>query len=262
MKERTDTALDLENWYASSQGAYALVHEKSLLQRALSPWSRRGHSLLDIQCGTGIFLEFFWEGGFDVTGVDSQHQLVALAHERLNGKAEIQTSVPDYLPFPDNEFDYVALIHVLEHADKAPLILREALRVAAKGVVISFINPWSLAYCGNVLTQCLPWTKQRAPWTAHTRISPWGYYRMLNSVVRNVRISVRSALFGPQWAWTCRLPAFSAHSLPLPFGSLGVMRIDIKPLHAGTALPLRLESVRLKNLAPVRIMESSHKDLS
>lgn len=262
MKECTNTAFDLENWYASSQGTFALTQEKSLLQRALSPWSRRSHSLLDIQCGTGIFLEFFWEGGFDVTGIDSQHQLVELAHERLNGKAEIQTSVPDYLPFPDNEFDYVALIHVLEHADKASLILSEALRVAAKGVVIAFMNPWSLAFCGNALARCLPWKKQHAPWTAHTHISPWGYYKMLGSVSCNARISVRSALFCPQWAWTFCLPAFSAHSLPLPFGALGVMRIDIKPLHAGKALPLRLKSVRLKNLAPVRIMESSPKDIT
>ncbi|MEG2171928.1 MAG: class I SAM-dependent methyltransferase [Desulfovibrionaceae bacterium] len=262
MKDTSDYALNQENWYASSQGSFTLMREKSLLQRALSPWPRRGHSLLDVQCGTGIFLDFFWEGGFDVSGIDSHQVFVSLAAERLNGKADVQVGVPDYLPFPDNEFDYVTLLHVLERAQSAPPILAEALRVAAKGVVIAFLNPWSVAAWGDRIACCLRRKTRAAPWAAHKHISPLEYYRMVRACPCKASISLRSTLFGPQWTWSQRFSVVNTLTLPLPFGTLGIVRIDLAPLHVGTPLPLRLQNVSFKNLTPVRIMERSRKDPS
>lgn len=261
MRDTIAEALNLEHWYASPQGSYALLREKRLLQRVLSAWPRRGHSLLEVECGTGIFLDFFWEGGFDVTGTDAQPDLVALAQDRLNGRAEIQTSVPEYLPFPDNEFDYVALVHVLEYAEDAPLILAEALRVAAKGVVIAFSNPWSLAAFGHACRKLLPVKKSLGLWNSPQSFSAWHYYKMLRAQSCSARFCLRSTLPGPQWTWGRRFSAINTLTLPLPFGALGVLRIDHCLQHSGTGLPLHLKRVCLKKLTPVRIMERSRKDI-
>lgn len=237
-----------------------LMREKRLLQRILSCWPRRGHTLLEVECGTGLFLDFFWEGGFDVTGLDTQPTLVDLARSRLNGKAEIQLAPPDALPFPDNDFDYVALIHVLENSDQAQAILDEALRVAAKGVVVAFINPWSLASMGHALSAWLPWKKSVSPWNCKQHLSAWNYCKMARRTLRPKAFSLRSTLLGPQWTWGKGFALLNTLTLPLPFGALAVLRIDHGPQHGGTGVALRLKPVSLKNLSPVRIMERSHKE--
>lgn len=43
-----------------------------------------------------------------------------------------------YLPFRDESFDFVILLDVLEHVPNVEDALREALRVARRGVVISY----------------------------------------------------------------------------------------------------------------------------
>lgn len=262
MRDTIIESLNLEHWYASPQGSFSLLREKRLLQRILSPWPRRGHSLLEVECGTGIFLDFFWEGGFDVTGVDAQPNLVSLAQSRLNGKAEIQTSTPEYLPFHDNEFDYVALVHVLEYAKNPLIVLAEALRVAAKGVVISFNNPWSLAALGNACCKRLPGKKCCGLWNSPNGFSAWHYYKMLRAQSCTARFCLRSTLLGPRWTWGGIFPAVNLLTLPLPLGALGGIRIDQCPQQAGTGLPLHLEKVSLKKFTPVRIMERSRKDIS
>lgn len=52
-----ETAQFLHNWYATPEGTYAITQENRLFQHLISQWPRRGHTLLDIGCGAGIFLE-------------------------------------------------------------------------------------------------------------------------------------------------------------------------------------------------------------
>lgn len=261
-----------DQWHASPQGAFVLCREKALLQRVLSSWPRRGHSLLNVQCGTGVFLDFFWEGGFDVTGVDKQASLVAQAQNRLDGKAEILIAAPDYLPFDDNEFDYVALLHSFDTVENVETILTEALRVAAKGVVLTFYNPWSAAYAARLC--CRLWARSSlgrkmgtpqgltAPWNIAAPLSPLKYYKALRKISDCSRISLRTTLIGPQWTWGKYSALINCFVTPLPLGAVGALRVDHHPLQAGTSLPLRLQNVRFKNLTPVRIMERRRKDAS
>ena len=90
-------------------------------------WPRRGHTLLDIGCGAGIFLEMLWHYGFDVTGLDTGTDLLDMARERLGNRAEFQLGRPEHLPFDDEEFDYAALLTVLEYVDNPEDVLREAI---------------------------------------------------------------------------------------------------------------------------------------
>ncbi|NCC94898.1 MAG: methyltransferase domain-containing protein, partial [Opitutae bacterium] len=47
----------------------------------MAPWPRRKQKLLDIGCGTGMFLEFFWSCGFDLTGMDKSPDMLARARD-------------------------------------------------------------------------------------------------------------------------------------------------------------------------------------
>ena len=84
-----EIASKYDGWAESRQGQFVLQHEKRLFQRLLSPWPRRRQTLLEPGCGTGIFLEFFWEAGFDVSGIDSSSAMLARARKRLGSKAEL-----------------------------------------------------------------------------------------------------------------------------------------------------------------------------
>lgn len=78
-----ETAQFLHDWYATPEGTYAITQENRLFQHLISQWPRRGHTLLDIGCGAGIFLEMLWHYGFDVTGLDTGTDLLDMARERL-----------------------------------------------------------------------------------------------------------------------------------------------------------------------------------
>lgn len=139
-----ETAQFLHDWYATPEGTYAITQENRLFQHLISQWPRRGHTLLDIGCGAGIFLEMLWHYGFDVTGLDTSTDLLDMARERLGNRAEFQLGRPEHLPFDDEEFDYAALLTVLEYVDNPEDVLREAIRVSHRGVIIGFMNSFSL----------------------------------------------------------------------------------------------------------------------
>ncbi len=104
--------------------------------------------VLDIGCGTGRHLLFFNQLGFDITGVDASPHMINLARKRLGDKCDLKTGMAEDLPFDDNEFDLALLINSLEFLDDPLEALREAGRIAKKGVLICVMNSlsWRCAY--------------------------------------------------------------------------------------------------------------------
>ena len=78
-----DNAVRYDRWAKSPRGSFALRQEIKLLQGVIAPWPRRKQKLLDIGCGTGMFLEFFWSCGFDLTGMDKSPDMLSLAREKI-----------------------------------------------------------------------------------------------------------------------------------------------------------------------------------
>jgi SAM-dependent methyltransferase len=70
---------------------------------------RRAGRLLDVACGTGRHAEAFAELGFDVTGIDYNAQLLAVARERTDGIAFAQADMRA-LPDPDEPYDVVTCL--------------------------------------------------------------------------------------------------------------------------------------------------------
>ncbi len=232
-----------EAWYATPRGSFALESERLLLSQMLSHWPRRGSSLLEVGCGAGHFLELFWEAGFDVTGLDRSQAMLDAARRRLGHKAALELGNAEYLPFEDNSFEYVALVTALECMDKPETALAEAFRVARRGVVVAFLNRWSLHWVAEhwrgLARKCLPLKCMPERWRPATEekekpryFSPLEMTRLIRAASGRRPGAPRSVLFAPSVLW--RGKAGSRNGLrwwsALPFGAMAALRVDLIPV--------------------------------
>lgn len=239
----------LNAWYESPEGDYALSREYELFQHLVSRWPRRGYTLLDVGCGTGVFLEMLWEYGFNVTGFDNNTEVLELARARLGNRVDFQLGQIDHLPFDDDSFDYVSLLSVLEYA-KAPVpVLQEAIRVAKRGILVGFMNRCSAYY----LLKGIPWpwvkTRRRGRW-----MNLWSLSRAVRTLCPDCRILSRSILFGPPSTWkaTGLWGKLNCLRCSFPLGAYVGVRIDTQPQAPLTPLLLKAEEKALKTCPELR----------
>ena len=116
--------------------------------------------LLDVGCGTGSNLESFGELG-QATGIDMSSQALAFCRQR--GAERVSLSAIEQLPFPDETFDVVTAMDVLEHTDDDLAALVELRRVVAAGGLLLVTVP---AY-GFLWSEHDEALKHRRRYTAH-----------------------------------------------------------------------------------------------
>ena len=92
-------------------------------------------SILDVGTGTGVFAEAFAASGIDVTGIDTNADLLSLARQHVP-TGEFREAAAENLPFADGSFDLVFLGVVLHEADDPLAALMEARRLARRRVAI------------------------------------------------------------------------------------------------------------------------------
>lgn len=232
----TETVARLDAWYQSEEGNFALVQEHRLFQHLVSCWPRRGRTLLDLGCSPGVFLNMFREYGFDVTGIDISEEMLAAARMRMQNRADFRIGQLEHLPFDAGDFDYVAILSVLEYVSDPEKILAEAIRVASRGVVVGFMNSWSLAHCADRMPFCR--FSRRGRWLNLPLL-----LRMAHRICPSCRPATRSALFGSPCTWK-KQSLFSSLNriiLPLPFGAYTGLRIDTEAQIPLTPLLLKRE---------------------
>ena len=127
-----------ERWYDTGFGRRADRIEKRILADLLSDFAGPG-SLLDVGCGTGHFANRWASLGMRAAGVDSSPARLRFAREQW---PEFPVVLGDAtaLPFRSASFDIVALIAVLEFLGSPEAALREAGRVARKGLLLGVLN--------------------------------------------------------------------------------------------------------------------------
>lgn len=97
--------------------------------------SGSGKSLLDIGCGTGLFMKTASESGFETYGIDISNNALRFAREEFGLNAE-KKSVKELIT-EGKSFDIITLWHVLEHflnPVKELKLIRELLN--EKGLLI------------------------------------------------------------------------------------------------------------------------------
>lgn len=92
-----------------------------------------GKKVLDIGCGSGIYVDYLSRRGFLAYGVDLVGDFLKQASKTKKGI--FTQSMAEELPFEDNFFDSVYLFDILEHGDDKK-ILNEAKRVAKKKILV------------------------------------------------------------------------------------------------------------------------------
>jgi SAM-dependent methyltransferase len=140
-----------EGWYATPRG-----RRVDRAERALLTWLLRffpsGRDALDVGCGTGHFTQWLTASGLRTLGLDRS---LAMLAELRRGFPRIPTVHGDahQLPVRSAAVDVALFVTTLEFLEDPLTALREAARVARRGVVVVTLNRWSV---GGLSRRCGP----------------------------------------------------------------------------------------------------------
>jgi SAM-dependent methyltransferase len=107
------------------------VYEEALARVAIGP----GDHVLDVGCGTGVFLRMCVDRGATASGIDAAANLLALARQRVP-EADLRLADMQALPYADDTFDVVTGFTSFFFAEDMVAALAEAGRVARPGAPI------------------------------------------------------------------------------------------------------------------------------
>ena len=188
---------EYEDWYMN-RGRRADRLEKTLLKWLIGHF-QEPISILDVGCGTGHFTRWFESIGLRAAGFDISSAMLAEARQR-GLRAAVQGDAL-HLPFEDGAVDLVAMITTIEFVEDPSIVLREATRVAKKGVFLGVINRES--WIGR------EYQKQSGPpWQSAHFFTPNELIRMLGTI--------KDSASDPFWRTT--LWRFFPWALPLSWG--------------------------------------------
>jgi len=123
------------DWAATEEKQLA-TYDEAIRRVAISP----GQRVLEVGCGTGVFLRRAADAGAEVYGVDASEALLELARRRVP-EAKLLLADMEALPFEDDAFDVVAGFNTFFFALDLVGALREAGRVAKPGAPV-VIQVW------------------------------------------------------------------------------------------------------------------------
>lgn len=231
----SETAKRYDAWFQTPAGTFALKREIRLLERMTASWPRRGQRLLEIGCGTGLFLDVLHRAGFDVTGLDASPDMLAAARARLGKVADLHLGQAEHLPFADKEYDFCVLLTVLEFCADPGAALREAARVARKAILIGYLNAFSLYRLATLLPHG---GDAKLLKSAHW-FTPWDVRRLIRDNLGPRPGRLQSVLPGPPWTWRQTFPwgLLNAPLLSLPVGAVCLRGISLTDEPVMTPLP-------------------------
>jgi demethylmenaquinone methyltransferase / 2-methoxy-6-polyprenyl-1,4-benzoquinol methylase len=128
-------------------------------------------NVLDVATGTGAVARLLLDRGCTVTGLDQSAGMLAVARERLGGRAVFLDGRAEELPFEDRSFDALTFTYLLRYVEEPAAVLDELARVVRPGGAVAMLE----------------FFVPRAPWRA-----PWDLY-----VDRVLPLAGRA--FGPEW---------------------------------------------------------------
>jgi 2-polyprenyl-3-methyl-5-hydroxy-6-metoxy-1,4-benzoquinol methylase len=143
-KEYIDnTVIDLEWWHTIYKDKYETFEPHSLNSKK---------RLLDIGCGSGYFLKYGRERGWNCQGVEPSAK--AAVHAQNNGLNVINDTFKREL-FVDSEFDVIHLNQVLEHIANPEELLDDIHGLAAKDSLLCISVPNEFSPFQNILYEHL-----------------------------------------------------------------------------------------------------------
>ncbi|MFA6226702.1 MAG: methyltransferase domain-containing protein [Methanoregula sp.] len=121
-----------DHHYDHHRGRSYHAHISSRLMRPLPHWGK----LLDIGCGTGLFVEKFIKNGGAAVGLDISGKMISRAYHRCP-TSEFIVGTGEKIPFCDHSFEAVSSLLVFSYVKDPHAMLSESYRVLKPGGVIS-----------------------------------------------------------------------------------------------------------------------------
>lgn len=121
-----------DHHYDHHRGRRYHTHVSSQLMRPLP----RGGKLLDIGCGTGLFVEKFVKNGGTAVGLDISGKMITRALGRCP-TSEFIVGTGEKIPFNNDSFDAISSLLVFSYVKDPHAMLSESYRVLKPGGVIS-----------------------------------------------------------------------------------------------------------------------------
>jgi ubiquinone/menaquinone biosynthesis C-methylase UbiE len=129
IRRHYDTVADSYDYhYDHHRGKKYHTHLSNHLMNVLP----KGGNLLDIGCGTGLFVEKYIRNGGTATGLDISGKMVAKARHRCPD-CEFIVGTGEKLPFTDGSFDAVSSVLVFSYVRDPVSLLNEVHRVLEPG---------------------------------------------------------------------------------------------------------------------------------
>ena len=132
----TKTVEDWARFYSdpkpATMSAQNLVSRRRFALEMLETRVSPGSSVLDIGCGTGHLAGELMQRGYAAWGVDLSDAMVEYARQHYDPD-RFRVGDIEHIPFPDNTFDAVVCLGVMEYLEKDVTALREMWRVLKPG---------------------------------------------------------------------------------------------------------------------------------
>lgn len=145
LEERIGKEFDTEKGIGSVRNDISAAEFE--LKEILSFFGKTGEGkkLLDVGCGKGIFTAALKARGYDACGIELSDELLRIAKEKNSGMDFRKGSATE-IPFPDESFDFLICVEVLEHVPDTDAALKEFSRVLRSGgkMIIIDKNRYSL----------------------------------------------------------------------------------------------------------------------
>ena len=129
IRKHYDTVADTyDTHYDHHRGKRYHTHLSNHLMNALP----KGGNLLDIGCGTGLFVEKYIRNGGCGTGLDISRGMVAKARRRCPD-CHFLVGTGEKLPFADDTFNAISSVLVFSYVKDPDAMLSEVYRVMEPG---------------------------------------------------------------------------------------------------------------------------------
>ncbi|NYT20896.1 MAG: methyltransferase domain-containing protein [Methanomicrobiales archaeon] len=133
VRQHYDDVADIyDNRYNRNRGRFYYAHIAGQVMDCIPPSSR----ILDLGCGTGLFLNAYERRGGSGVGLDLSRGMVLRAQSRCR-KSEVTMGNAEVLPFRDGSFDAVTSLLAFSYVRRPDQMLSEACRVLRPGGVIA-----------------------------------------------------------------------------------------------------------------------------
>jgi len=120
-------AEEYDNYYLDEQGKNIDKIEKRILEEHIKAAPK--DNFLELGCGTGHWTSCFTDMGFQVTAVDESEAMLNIAVSKKIKNASFLLADAAELPFPDNSFNIIASVTMLEFVKDPVKMLDEVYRL-------------------------------------------------------------------------------------------------------------------------------------